>query len=334
MHAEIEALRQEINQLEITSAEQVEAAKLKYLSRKGVLANFFAQMNTLPATEKASMGKELNALKTWITDKLAELTFTPQEETTAWDFDYTLSANVMHQGRLHPLTQVEQEVISIFHRLGYVVAEGPEIETDWYNFTALNFEENHPARDMQDTFFIGLNPDVLLRTHTSSVQIRTMETQKPPIRIIAPGRVYRNETITARANCLFHQVEGLYIDEKVSLADLKQTLLHFAQEMFGKNTKIRLRASYFPFTEISAEVDISCSICGGKGCNVCKHSGWVEILGCGMVHPNVLKNVGIDPEKYSGFAFGMGIERMTMLKYQINDLRLFYENDIRFLQQF
>ncbi|MCS7075249.1 MAG: phenylalanine--tRNA ligase subunit alpha [Bacteroidia bacterium] len=334
MLSEIEDLAQEIDTLTIHTAQEAEQIRIKYLSRKGVLSQFFSQLATLPISDRAAAGAKLNSIKQKIQDKIDAAQKIDTPSTEAFDFDYTLSAKPLHQGRLHPLTLVEKELISIFERMGYVVAQGPEIETDWYNFSALNFEPHHPARDMQDTFFISVNPDILLRTHTSSVQVRVMEQQSPPIRVIAVGRVYRNETITARANCLFHQLEVLYVDKNVSMADLKKDLLYFAQEMFGKNTKIRLRASYFPFTEVSAEVDISCSICEGKGCNVCKYTGWVEILGCGMVDPNVLKNVGIDTEVYSGFAAGLGIERIAMLKYQVNDLRLFYENDVRFLQQF
>jgi len=248
--------------------------------------------------------------------------------------DLTLPVDYRNLGSRHPISIVRNEIINIFSRIGYTVSEGPEIEDDWHNFTALNFPPEHPARDMQDTFFIEKNPDITLRTHTSSVQVRVMENTKPPIRTISPGRVYRSEAISARAHCFFHQVEGLYIDENVSFKDLKQTLLYFAKEMFGAETKIRLRPSFFPFTEPSGEMDVTCFICGGKGCNICKHTGWVEILGCGMVDPDVLENCGIDSKKYTGFAFGMGIERITMLKYQINDLRLFSENDIRFLKQF
>ncbi len=334
MIQEIEQLIQEIQQLNINSTEEAESIRVKYLSRKGILAQLFSKIGTVPASERAKTGAKLNAIKQLLQDKIDTLQHSLSETTAQFDFDFTLTSKPFHYGKLHPLTLVEKEVIQIFEHMGYIVAEGPEIETDWYNFSALNFEPHHPARDMQDTFFISLNPDVLLRTHTSSVQVRVMEKERPPIRIVALGRVYRNETITARANCLFHQLEVLYVDKNVSMADLKRDLLHFAQEMFGKHTKIRLRASYFPFTEVSAEVDISCTICGGKGCNVCKHTGWVEILGCGMVDPNVLNNVGINSEEYSGFAAGLGIERIAMLKYQINDLRLFFENDIRFLQQF
>lgn len=334
MLKEIEALTHEIENLTVNNVEEAENIRLKYLSRKGIFAQFFSKIGSVPASERAETGAKLNTLKQILQDKIDACQHNLSQNTEQFDFDFTLTSKPVHTGRLHPLTLVEKEVIQIFERMGYIVVEGPEIETDWYNFSALNFEPHHPARDMQDTFFISLNPDVLLRTHTSSVQVRVMERQKPPVRIVALGRVYRNETITARANCLFHQLEVLYVDKNVSMADLKRDLLHFAQEMFGKHTKIRLRASYFPFTEVSAEVDISCTICGGKGCNVCKHTGWVEILGCGMVDPNVLKNVNIDPEIFSGFAAGLGIERITMLKYQINDLRLFFENDIRFLQQF
>ena len=293
-------------------------------------------MKNVPAENRREMGQVLNDLKLFAENKYEELKTANEngEEETESNLDLSLPGEALPLGSRHPISIVRNKIVSIFQRLGFAVAEGPEIEDDWHNFTALNLPENHPARDMQDTFYVSQNPDWMLRTHTSSVQVREMEKGKLPIRIICPGRVYRNETISARAHCFFHQVEGLYIADDVSFADLKQTLYFFVQEMFGENFKVRFRPSYFPFTEPSAEMDISCLICGGAGCNVCKHTGWVEILGSGMVHPKVLENCGIDSNKYSGFAFGMGIERITMLKYNIKDLRLFSENDLRFLKQF
>jgi phenylalanyl-tRNA synthetase alpha chain len=295
-----------------------------------------AEMKNVSPENKREMGQVLNDLKLFAETKYEELKKINSNGQTVTEstIDLTLPGNALPLGSRHPISIVRNKIVSIFQRLGFAVAEGPEIEDDWHNFTALNLPENHPARDMQDTFYVSQNPDWMLRTHTSSVQVREMEKGKLPIRIICPGRVYRNETISARAHCFFHQVEGLYIADDVSFADLKQTLYFFVQEMFGEKIKIRFRPSYFPFTEPSAEMDITCLICGGEGCNVCKHTGWVEILGCGMVHPKVLENCGIDSDKYSGFAFGMGIERITMLKYQIKDLRLFSENDLRFLKQF
>jgi phenylalanyl-tRNA synthetase alpha chain len=294
------------------------------------------EMKNVAPENKREMGKVLNELKLFAENKWEELkkTTDDKQQTTENGIDLTLPGDALQIGSRHPISIVKNKIVSIFQRLGFAVAEGPEIEDDWHNFTALNLPENHPARDMQDTFYVSQNPAWMLRTHTSSVQVREMEKGKLPIRIICPGRVYRNETISARAHCFFNQVEGLYIADNVSFADLKQTLYFFVQEMFGKEIKVRFRPSYFPFTEPSAEMDISCLICGGAGCNVCKHTGWVEILGCGMVHPNVLENSGIDSKKYTGFAFGMGIERITMLKYQIKDLRIFSENDLRFLKQF
>src|SRR6201991_3071998 len=333
---QIEAYRQEISSLTPDGAEALEAYRIRFLGTKGIVKNLFAEMKQVPSDKKKEFGQVLNEFK-----QLAESRYEEWKSsvgTGASDIthnqDLSLPGDVLPIGTHHPITLVRDEIVHIFGRLGFSVAEGPEIEDDWHNFTALNLPENHPARDMQDTFYIHQQPDWLLRTHTSSVQVREMEKGQLPIRIICPGRVYRNETISARAHCFFHQVEGLYIDENVSFADLKQTLYFYVQEMFGKDVKVRFRPSYFPFTEPSAEMDISCLICGGKGCNVCKHTGWVEILGCGMVHPNLLDNCGIDSTKYTGFAFGMGVERITMLKYQINDLRLFSENDIRFLRQF
>jgi phenylalanyl-tRNA synthetase alpha chain len=314
----------------------VETFRLAYLSRKGIIPQLFDSLRSLTPEQKKETGKPLNELKQLAETKLKEWSEQAESKNTedGHDVDLTLPPVPNTVGSLHPLNLTRYRIIEIFERLGFNVADGPEIEDDYHNFTALNFPENHPAREMQDTFFISKNPDVLLRTHTSNVQIRLMEKQKPPIRAIMPGRVYRNEAISARAHCFFHQVEGLYVDKNVSFADLKQTLYHFAKEMFGPSTKIRLRPSFFPFTEPSAEIDISCFICHGKGCNICKHSGWVEIAGSGMVHPNVLRTSGVDPEEFTGFAFGMGIERVTMLRYGIDDLRLFSENDVRFLRQF
>ncbi|NPA36671.1 MAG: phenylalanine--tRNA ligase subunit alpha [Chlorobi bacterium] len=331
----IEELKKEIESLKADSAEAAEQLRIKYLSKKGILSQLFDEFKTIPNEQKREVGQALNSLKTFVKEKINELKESfDNKGDEGPDMDLTLPGTSFELGGRHPLSIVRNEIIDIFARLGFTVSEGPEIEDDWHVFTALNFPEEHPARDMQDTFFIAQGPDVLLRTHTSSVQVREMEKTKPPIRAIFPGRVFRNEAISARAHCIFHQVEGLYIDENVSFADLKQTLLYFAKEMFGQDTKIRLRPSYFPFTEPSAEMDISCSLCGGKGCNVCKYTGWVEILGCGMVDPNVLENNNIDNKKYTGFAFGMGIERITMLRYQIKDIRLFFENDVRFLKQF
>jgi phenylalanyl-tRNA synthetase alpha chain len=313
-----------------------EVFRIKYLGSKGLVKAIMGEMKNVAAENKKEAGQLLNEFKLFTEAKYEQLKSQSSngQPTTDNDIDLTLPADQLPLGSRHPISLVKNKIISIFQRLGFAVAEGPEIEDDFHNFTALNLPENHPARDMQDTFYISQNPDWLLRTHTSSVQVREMQKGNLPIRIICPGRVYRNETISARAHCFFHQVEGLYIAENVSFADLKQTLYFFVQEMFGKDVKLRFRPSYFPFTEPSAEMDISCLICGGEGCSVCKKTGWVEILGCGMVHPQVLDNCGIDSNKYTGFAFGMGIERITMLKYQIKDLRLFSENDVRFLKQF
>lgn len=325
----------EIEAYIIEDANSLEQFRIKYLGTKNVLKDIFSEIKNIPNEQKKAFGQLVNEAKS-----AAEIKFEQYKDkfntqiSSKQEIDLTLPGIKQTLGSRHPVNLVKSEIIAILNRMGFAVALDREMEDDWHNFTALNMPEDHTARDMQDTFYLQLNPAMLLRTHTSSVQIRVMEKQKPPIRIIAPGRVFRNETISARAHCFFHQVEGLYVDENVSFADLLQTLDYFVKEMFGKNTKIRLRPSYFPFTEPSAEVDVSCFICGGDGCNVCKHSGWVEILGCGMVDPAVLKNCGIDTEKYSGFAFGMGIERIAMLKYQINDLRLFSENDMRFLKQF
>ena len=333
----IEALKMEMSSFVATTADDTEAFRIKYLGTKGLVKEVMGEMKNVPGDRKKEFGQLLNEFKIFAEAKYTEIqSLTENNDATSENagFDWSLPGDPLRTGSRHPISLVRNQVVSIFQRLGFAVAEGPEIEDDWHNFTALNMPENHTARDMQDTFYISQNPDWILRTHTSSVQVREMEKGKLPIRIICPGRVYRNETISARAHCFFHQVEGLYIAENVSFADLKQTLYFFVQEMFGKDFKVRFRPSYFPFTEPSAEMDISCLICGGTGCNVCKHTGWVEILGCGMVHPNLLENCGIDSNKYTGFAFGMGIERITMLKYQIKDLRLFSENDVRFLKQF
>ncbi len=336
MHQLINSLREEIEKFKVSTQEELEAYRLKYLSRKGTIPELFEKFKSATQEEKKTLGKVLNELKQSAEAKFKQLSEELESSSMSAKIDIDLSLPEISgkTGNLHPLNLTRYKIIEVFERLGFNVADGPEIEDDWHNFTALNFPENHPAREMQDTFFVEKNPDVLLRTHTSNVQIRLMKQQKPPLRAIMPGRVYRNEAISARAHCFFHQVEGLYVDKNVGFLDLKQTLYHFAKEMFGKDTKIRLRPSFFPFTEPSAEIDVSCFICGSKGCNVCKYSGWVEIAGSGMVHPNVLRNCGIDPEEYTGFAFGMGIERITMLRYSINDLRLFSENDIRFLKQF
>ncbi len=334
----INKLLEEVEETVAHSKEQVEEYRIKWLSKKGEVSALFDDFKNVSSELKRDVGQQLNVLKNKAQDKINQLkeSFEAQHSNDSkQSVDNTLPGfPTLQNGSKHPLSLVKNEIISIFSRIGFTVSDGNEIEDDWHNFSALNTPENHPARDMQDTFYVNLNPEMVLRTQTSSVQVHIMQSQKPPIRTISPGRVYRNEAISARAHCQFHQVEGLYIDEKVSFADLKQTLLYFAKEMFGAETKIRLRPSYFPFTEPSAEMDISCTICKGKGCNVCKYTGWVEILGCGMVDPQVLINCGIDENKYKGFAFGMGIERITMLKYQIKDLRLFFENDVRFLKQF
>lgn len=331
----INALKAEISELKASNAEAVEALRLKYLSKKGAVNQLMADFRNVAADQKKAIGMAINELKTLATEKINALKeATEMADDTTDDLDLSRTASPVRLGTRHPLSLVRDEIVAIFRRLGFAVAQGPEIEDDWHVFSSLNFAADHPARDMQDTFFIQRNPDVLLRTHTSSVQTRVMEHTEPPIRILCPGRVYRNEAISARAHCFFHQVEGLYIDKGISFADLKQTLLYFAREMFGPETKIRLRPSYFPFTEPSAEMDISCNLCGGKGCGFCKHTGWVEILGCGMVDPNVLEACGIDSKVYNGFALGMGVERIANLKYRVNDLRLFSENDVRFLQEF
>lgn len=335
MIEKIKQLTEQIENLHAKNQEEIEALRIQYLSKKGEISLLFNDFRNVAADKKKEVGMLLNQLKNKAQDKFNELkeNFANQEENNA-HIDLTRTAYPIALGTRHPLSIVKEEIINIFSRQGFIVAEGPEIEDDWHVFSSLNFAEDHPARDMQDTFFIESHPDIILRTHTSSVQTRVMEKTQPPIRIICPGRVYRNEAISYRAHCFFHQVEALYVAKDVSFADLKQTLLYFAKEMFGEDTKIRLRPSYFPFTEPSAEMDISCNICGGKGCPFCKGTGWVEILGCGMVDPNVLDNHKIDSKVYSGFALGMGIERITNLKYRVKDLRMFSENDIRFLKEF
>lgn len=335
MLEKISQLRKEIEALTASDAAHVEELRIKYLSKKGEVTALMNDFRSVPADQKRVVGQAINELKAYATEKINALRDGLESAGNQDDsLDLTRTASPLRLGSRHPLSLVREEIIDIFRRLGFSIAEGPEVEDDWHVFSSLNFADDHPARDMQDTFFINSRPDVLLRTHTSSVQSRVMEHSQPPIRIICPGRVYRNEAISARAHCFFHQVEALYVDRNVTFADLRQTLLYFAQEMFGPQTKIRLRPSYFPFTEPSAEMDISCNLCGGEGCSFCKHTGWVEILGCGMVDPNVLEACGIDSKQYSGFALGMGIERITNLKYQVKDLRMFSENDVRFLHQF
>ncbi|MDE7465076.1 MAG: phenylalanine--tRNA ligase subunit alpha [Muribaculaceae bacterium] len=333
----IENLKKELENLVAATQEQVEELRIKYLSKKGQISALMADFRNVPADQKKEVGQKVNELKTLAQEKITALkeSFAEQGDKEIESIDLTRTESPVALGTRHPLSIVRNEMLRIFQGMGFTIAEGPEIEDDWHVFESLNFPPDHPARDMQDTFFISREKlDILLRTHTSSVQTRVMEKAQPPIRIVCPGRVYRNEAISARAHCFFHQVEGLYIDKNVSFADLKQVLLDFARQMFGPETKIRLRPSYFPFTEPSAEMDISCDICGGKGCAFCKWTGWVEILGCGMVDPNVLKACGIDPEVYTGYAFGMGIERITNLKYKVKDLRMFSENDVRFLREF
>ena len=335
MIEKIESLLEEVKTLQAADAKEVEALRIRYLGKKGVVNDLMSEFHNVPADRKREVGMKLNELKTAVQEKINALR---QEmlthEDSHLDLDLTRTPYPVRLGTRHPLSLVKNEIIDIFSRLGFSLASGPEVEDDWHVFSSMNFAPDHPARDMQDTFFVEQQPDIVLRTHTSSVQSRVMECQQPPIRVICPGRVYRNEVISARAHCFFHQVEGLYVDENVSFTDLKQVLLTFAREMFGPDTKIRLRPSYFPFTEPSAEMDISCNICGGKGCNLCKNTGWVEILGCGMVDPNVLDANGIDSSKYKGYAFGMGVERIANLKYQVKDLRMFSENDVRFLDEF
>jgi phenylalanyl-tRNA synthetase alpha chain len=327
--------KNEISAFTAADEKQVEEYRIKWLGTKGIVKAIMGEMKNVAPEQKKEAGQILNEFKQFAEARYEELKASSSGAVeTGFSIDISLPGDQLPLGSRHPVTLMRNRIVSIFQRLGFAVAEGPEIEDDWHNFGALNLPAHHPARDMQDTFYIQQNPDWVLRTHTSSVQIREMEKGKLPIRMLMPGRVYRNETVSARSHCFFHQVEGLYIDENVSFADLKQTLYFFVKEMYGKDVKVRFRPSYFPFTEPSAEMDVTCFICGGSGCNVCKKTGWVEILGCGMVHPNVLSNCGIDPNKYTGFAFGMGIERPAMLKYGVNDLRLFSENDVRFLKQF
>ncbi len=336
MHEKIKELLAQVEAAQAATAEEIEQYRIEMLGRNGKIPALFEQFKALPGEEKRKLGQTINALKSRAAERLKELADHLEDSSANGDegMDITRPSLSPRMGTLHPLTQVQREIERIFQRMGFYIVDGPELEDDWHVFSALNFPPEHPARDMQDTFFIASDPDVLLRTHTSSVQVRTMSAQRPPIRVICPGRVYRNEVISARAHCQFHQVEGLYIDKGVSFADLKQILLYFAQEMFGKDTQIRLRPSYFPFTEPSAEVDVSCNLCGSKGCSVCKQTGWLEILGCGMVDPSVLEASGISSQEYTGFAFGMGVERIAMLKYGVSDIRLFFENDVRFLEQF
>jgi phenylalanyl-tRNA synthetase alpha chain len=331
----LEDIKKEAGSFSASDPKDVEEFRIKYLGTKGIVKSIMGEMKSVPAEQKKAFGQILNEFKLFVENKYNELKeAASSSEQGGPDIDLSLPGDPIPLGSRHPITLMKNRVNSIFQRLGFAIAEGPEIEDDWHNFTALNLPIHHPARDMQDTFYVQQNPDWLLRTHTSNIQIREMEKGKLPIRVICPGRVYRNETISARSHCFFHQIEGLYIDEHVSFADLKQTLYFFVKEMYGKDVKVRFRPSYFPFTEPSAEMDVSCFICGGVGCNICKKTGWVEILGCGMVHPNVLQNCHIDPNRYTGFAFGMGIERPALLKYGINDIRLFSENDVRFLKQF
>jgi phenylalanyl-tRNA synthetase alpha chain len=333
---QIETFRKEIEALQIDSAKALEEYRIKFLGTKGLVKSLMGEMKNVANEQKKAFGQSMNEFKQFAEAKYEEwkaLNGDGQTDAAA-SIDLSLPGDALPVGSRHPISLMRNRMVNIFQRLGFAVAEGPEIDDDFHNFTALNLPENHPARDMQDTFYISTDPAWLLRTHTSNVQIHEMQKGKLPIRIITPGRVYRNETISARSHCFFHQIEGLYVDEKVSFADLKQTLYFFVQEMFGKDVKVRFRPSYFPFTEPSAEMDISCLLCNGDGCNVCKKTGWLEILGCGMVHPKVLENCGIDSNKYSGFAFGMGIERPALLKYGIKDIRLFSENDVRFLKQF
>ena len=335
MRDRISELLEEVSKLSAENAEQLEALRIKYLSKKGEISSLFNDFKNVAADQKREIGGLLNELKTKATERIAEMKAEFEAKQAQADApDVTRTPDPIEVGTRHPLSLVKNEIVDIFSRIGFSIAEGPEVEDDWHVFSALNFPPEHPARDMQDTFFITRDPYVLLRTHTSSVQSRVMTSQKPPIRVLCPGRVYRNEAISYRAHCFFHQVEGLYIDKNISFADLKQALLYFAKEMFGEQTQIRLRPSYFPFTEPSAEMDISCNICGGVGCAFCKNTGWVEILGCGMVDPAVLEACGIDSKVYSGYAFGLGVERITNLKYRVKDLRMFSENDVRFLEQF
>lgn len=340
MIEKIEALLAEVEAFGPKTLAEVEEFRIRLLGKKGTVTALFEDFKAAPAEQKKALGQAMNRLKTVTMDKINELKAKLEEmafasvEASSLALDMTRPAGADKVGTRHPISLVRNQILGIFERIGFAPADGPEIEDDWHVFTALNFPPEHPARDMQDTFFIEKDPDILLRTHTSSIQVRVMQTQKPPIRVICPGRVFRNEAISYRAHCIFHQAEGLYIDEHVSFADLKQTILYFAKEMFGEKSEIRMRPSYFPFTEPSTEVDVSCNLCGGKGCPVCKYTGWLEIMGAGMVDPNVLEACGIDSKKYSGFAFGMGVERIAMLKYGVKDLRLYFENDLRFLRQF
>ncbi len=335
LQEQIQQYELEIKAINIANAAELEDFRIRFLGAKGIVKQIFGEMKNVPADQRKEAGQMLNSFKILAEEKFESFK-SLQVDTKAKcpAVDNTLPGTPLPIGTRHPLRVVENKIVSIFERIGFSVATGPEIEDDWHNFTSLNMPEHHPARDMQDTFYVSTDPDWVLRTHTSSTQARILETEQLPIRVICPGRVYRNETISARAHCFFHQCEGLYVDKNVSFADLKQTLYYFVTEMFGENTKVRFRPSYFPFTEPSAEMDISCTVCGGSGCNLCKHTGWVEILGCGMVHPNMLRNFGIDPEVYTGFAFGMGVERITQVKYQVNDLRMYSQNDVRFLRQF
>ncbi len=336
MKEKLELLKESIHQTSIKSLEELEQYRVTYLSRKGILNNLFEEFKTTPNEIKRDIGKLMNDVKQLVQQKFDEASnnFIPvkKNKNQMLESDLSLTAETQTIGSRHPLSIIENEIVTIFSKLGFTITQGPEIEDDWHNFSALNFPQNHPARDMQDTFFI--DKEIALRTHTSSVQVRLMENQSPPLRAIMPGRVYRNEAVSARANCFFHQVEGIYIDKNVSFSDLKQTLYYFVKQMFGNDVKVRFRPSYFPFTEPSAEMDISCLLCKGAGCNVCKQTGWVEILGCGMIDPNVLQNCGINPDEYSGFAFGMGIERIAMLKFDVKDLRTYFTNDLQFLNQF
>lgn len=340
MIEKIEALLAEVGAFAPKTLAEVEEFRIRLLGKKGTITALFEDFKAAPADQKKALGQAMNRLKTATMEKINDLKAKLEElafasvDASSLALDMTRPAGADKVGTRHPISLVRNQILDIFERIGFAPAEGPEIEDDWHVFTALNFPPEHPARDMQDTFFIEKDPDILLRTHTSSIQVRVMQTQKPPIRVICPGRVFRNEAISYRAHCIFHQAEGLYIDENVSFADLKQTILYFAKEMFGEKSEIRMRPSYFPFTEPSTEVDVSCNLCGGKGCPVCKYTGWLEIMGAGMVDPNVLEACGIDGKKYSGFAFGMGVERIAMLKYGVKDLRLYFENDLRFLRQF
>ena len=335
LQEQIQQYEQEINSFNPANAAELETYRIRFLGTKGIVKMLFGEMKNVPPDQRKEAGQWLNTFK-----QLAEDAYTANKHieqaanNKTQEIDISLPGTTLPIGTRHPLRIIENRIVAIFEKIGFSVATGPEIEDDWHNFSSLNMPQHHPARDMQDTFYVAQNPDWVLRTHTSSVQARILETTPLPVRVICPGRVYRNETISARAHCFFHQCEGLYVDKNVSFADLKQTLYYFVTELFGEDTKVRFRPSYFPFTEPSAEMDISCTVCGGKGCNLCKHSGWVEILGCGMVHPNMLRNFGIDPQVYTGFAFGMGVERITQIKYQVNDLRLYSQNDVRFLRQF